>query len=385
MTAPPADARYLLAVIDPDNTVAESDEPAGQMGANNVKSLQLQPDIVAVQVGVNSSGAFVYFNVSGAPLPAPSKVSLYWSKDDAWDGADVPAASPISLPAGTSPGTYSEGVLTENLLPAPPGTAYLLAVLDPDNTVTESNESNNVAAAAVFIRPTVEVLPPADPVMGVDYSLRVRVTNNASVPITMKVEWKEIYVDEALVKLKEPPASDPPPQTVILLPGEAQVLTLGTFNHRWDWLPANPPTISEEVKDRVISAVESNLPELLLELLKTLKGNASLYRRTKAITDWAAVLGTQIDMASLNLEARPSVRVNYFIKASLGDGEVVFSQTVPVVIRVPSEQQNHYIKHLLYFTLAERFRTNIPPLDLVLPDIFRLLAKREYDLALNGG
>src|SRR5262249_39979546 len=74
---------YLLAVIDPDNTVAESDETGGGMGANNVKSLGL-PDIemqsarleVPTTQAPNGSVSFRYYTTGD---PGPFEVFLYRS------------------------------------------------------------------------------------------------------------------------------------------------------------------------------------------------------------------------------------------------------------------------------------------------------------------
>ena len=95
---PTQGAKYLLAVVDPGNTVAESDEPnhPTDFGANNVKSLQL-PDIAlqgASWLSVeNGGGISISYFVRDADLPLGSQIQLYWSADTALSADDRHAAA----------------------------------------------------------------------------------------------------------------------------------------------------------------------------------------------------------------------------------------------------------------------------------------------------
>ena len=112
------------------------------------------PDITATQLAwqpsqANSPGGVNFgYAITGADLPQSTTAALYWSPAATFDAsADTLAyQTPIQSQVGTYGPIFVSGA---DLTTAPSGTKYLLSVLDPDNLVSESDETNNVQALAV--------------------------------------------------------------------------------------------------------------------------------------------------------------------------------------------------------------------------------------------
>lgn len=363
---------FIVVVADPNHVITESDPN------NNGKSVAL-PDIVATQLGVNSAGVFVYFDVNRAALSAPSTLAFFWSNNDTLDAADVPAAGPIVISVGTTVGTHSEGVLAGDLLAAPPGSSHLLAAFDAENTVYESNENNNVVATAVFLQPTVEVVVPDHPIMGQEYAVQVRATNNASVPIAMTLEWEERYISGVI--WKQPELNHPPSRVIDLGPGQTALVTLGTLKRRWEWLPQHPPTLPSDTGQQVMQDVAFALPNLLAEMLNL--WNVMDHKKEHYASGIYTSLANAITVLTINNlvnQVAPVARIDYTVTASYQQGNPI-TLVKPVTLEVSTQQQNHLRAHVLFFILAERFQTGILPLDMLLKDVFEKLAKDEYKLA----
>jgi subtilase family serine protease len=145
---------YVLAVADGPSAVPETIE------TNNVLavSLKVGPDLIAsglTKPTSVSSGTVVTLTDTtknqGGATPNTSTTYLYFSTNTALDAADtllgsrvVPAlgagatsSSPmnVTIPAGLATGTY-----------------YIIVKVDGDNTVSESNETNNLLAVAISVK-----------------------------------------------------------------------------------------------------------------------------------------------------------------------------------------------------------------------------------------
>ena len=148
---------YILFVADPANVVAESNENNNVISASlllvapgidlSITQPYLSPNSVAPGSTVYST---CYIQNLGNSTAASSTVGYYLSTDQVLSSNDVllrttvgPALagnqysyrsdSPV-IPAGTAPGNY-----------------YVLFVADPANVVSETNENNNVASAALLV------------------------------------------------------------------------------------------------------------------------------------------------------------------------------------------------------------------------------------------
>jgi len=372
---------YILTVADPPSAA----KPKGDIiesndtdlpNHNNTASFQLHD--IAMQSAQLVSGNTVEFTYTTTGNPGSFQVGLYRSANGvAYNAADrIGDLLPITpaMIGPQSPGTF--------MLPNPwtpdPTKPYLIVVADPADVIRESSEINNNAS---FQLPqvTVEMQPVGNPIMGEDYQLRVRLANNANVPVTLTLGAEEKYI--TVVNWKER-AKNPDSVTVTLAPGETRIVVLGTFNHSWEWLPKDPPTIPSDVASELYSQIAPGLGGLLTQLLGIL-GKLKTKDVMDNISGWFSTFNTQLDIVGLFQQVHPVAQVNYPVIVRYTDGTVAFSQTVPVNIRVSQEQQRHLQKHVLYFILAEQFKTNIPVLDLVLEDAFKRLAKDEYKAALK--
>ncbi|MFO0892574.1 MAG: lectin-like protein [Isosphaeraceae bacterium] len=154
---PPSGATHLLLVVDPNNTVAESDETNG----SNVRWLRL-PDIAVTSFTwnittdvVNGStgvvnGLDIRYEISGTDLPGPTTLTLYWAK------GGVLAQPADVIDAETATGIHVLHVPLASLSQAPAGTTRLILVADPltnsmpQGRVLESDESNNIRAVPLY-------------------------------------------------------------------------------------------------------------------------------------------------------------------------------------------------------------------------------------------
>ena len=143
--------RYVIAKADADGAVGETSE------ANNTaaRAVSIGPDLVVSAFQVPSTvtaGSIVSVTDTtrnqAAGVAGPSTTRFYLSANIALDAADILLDGSRAIPA-LAGGASSAGS-TSVTIPAglPPGTYYLIAKADGDNTVAESAESNNTGARA---------------------------------------------------------------------------------------------------------------------------------------------------------------------------------------------------------------------------------------------
>ena len=149
---------YVLFVADPQNAVAETNE------ANNVRSLPLAVQAPSFDLLVqnaylspasvapgNATSASCYLYNQGNALANPASVGYYLSANQVLDASDV-------LLGNTSGTVYGSGYeLRYGSITVPVGTPvgsyYVLFVADYLNQLPETNETNNVASAALQVVP----------------------------------------------------------------------------------------------------------------------------------------------------------------------------------------------------------------------------------------
>ncbi|MBF9238737.1 T9SS type A sorting domain-containing protein [Hymenobacter sp. BT683] len=147
----------VLFVLDPQNAVAETNE------TNNVTAQPLlvvarEVELSIAQPYVNplatAPGNAISTNCSiqnsGNSVVANSTIGYYLSTNQVLDASDVLLATNVGGPlaAGQSDYRNSNPVIPASVTP---GTYYVLFVADPLNAVTETNETNNVAAVALLV------------------------------------------------------------------------------------------------------------------------------------------------------------------------------------------------------------------------------------------
>jgi hypothetical protein len=126
-------------------------------GIDNVEVLLngVNPDLAVTPPtwNTNNGGVDFGYTITGADLTKPTTAALYWSTDTTFDAGDtlitgsVTPTQTAQTPPGSSVPVHIDAAALQNT-PPPTGTKYLLAVVDPNDTVTESDETNNVQNVA---------------------------------------------------------------------------------------------------------------------------------------------------------------------------------------------------------------------------------------------
>jgi subtilase family serine protease len=146
---------YVALIIDLDDDIDEVIE------SNNVvytpDAVSTAPDLLGYLFAPTDTGPGEQIDVTlnvqsaGAPVSAPVNVAFYLSADQIWDAADFPMGTDlIAMPdgfAGTDSFTLDVPV---NAPPSPPF-YYVLALLDAQDVVDETNESNNTAVSGQIV------------------------------------------------------------------------------------------------------------------------------------------------------------------------------------------------------------------------------------------
>ncbi len=145
---PPSGAKYILAVVDPDNTIS----PAA---SSKVAALALSSaDITATALSFDSDGDLDYgYQITGADLPQATTVDLYWAPDSTFDPTVDTLVPGSETTTDTAQGTYPLQEPASSFGTAPAGANYILAVVDPDNVISPADPSK-VASIAL---PTLSV------------------------------------------------------------------------------------------------------------------------------------------------------------------------------------------------------------------------------------
>ncbi|MFD2721170.1 CARDB domain-containing protein [Hymenobacter monticola] len=150
---------YILFVGDYQNQVTESNE-SNNVAAVNVTVVAPSIDLTIQQAAVSPLNTAVgtpinmscYILNSGNAVSPSSSVGFYLSTNATLDASDVLLTSQYGGALST---TYSSSRYGTAAIPTglTPGTYYILFVADYQNQVSESSETNNVAAVAITVAP----------------------------------------------------------------------------------------------------------------------------------------------------------------------------------------------------------------------------------------
>ena len=105
------------------------------------------PDITLEHVTWDTTGrggADVSYSVQNTPLRSPTSIAVYWSATS--DEADIIGEPITTFLSKTATGTYVEALPQSVFASPPPDARQLIVIADPNDTVRESHELNNVAA-----------------------------------------------------------------------------------------------------------------------------------------------------------------------------------------------------------------------------------------------
>jgi subtilisin family serine protease/uncharacterized membrane protein len=151
---------YIIAKADADETVAEALE------TNNsaARSIQVGPDLtVSSLVAPSTAGAGATVTVTettvnqGAAGAGASVTRFFLSTNFQLDATDVPLSGNRSVPALPAGGASSGSTPVTIPATTTSGSYYLLAKADGDDTVAETQETNNVAARLIQVGPDLTV------------------------------------------------------------------------------------------------------------------------------------------------------------------------------------------------------------------------------------
>ena len=148
---------YVIVRVDANNTVVESDESNDFASATTfdivekpdlvVSSLTFDPTAGARGTVLNISASVKNIGTSGAG--AASTIRYYFSANSTWESTDqyigVDGVGDLAV-GGTSPETISWTIPASLAL----GTYYVIVRVDANNTVVESDESNDFASITTF-------------------------------------------------------------------------------------------------------------------------------------------------------------------------------------------------------------------------------------------
>jgi cysteine-rich repeat protein len=159
---------YVLIVTDADGANAESDETNNVLAMPiTITQADLTPTVLTIPASANKSTSIpVSWSVlnQGNGASGTYRDNLYFSADNVFDGADTFLGFD-NRPAVAAGGTTNAGGSVT--VPAvAPGSYFVLVVVDANGNVPETNESNNVLAAAITVTapdltPTSLTVPPS--------------------------------------------------------------------------------------------------------------------------------------------------------------------------------------------------------------------------------
>lgn len=332
-------------------------------GQNRAFLLTLS-DVVATSLTSNAVTGRVDFQytVSGSQLARDTTAQLYWATGTTTDTILEPATTPITIPRTTPLDTAVTLHVGADDFPggAPAGARYLIAIVDPDNLIDESDETNNLESLGLTA-PTVTFLNVDNPTIGQAYEIVVQITNNSPIYRTFTLRANEYHPPLLPPPLDQPIAATDP-QVVTLGPFEQREISLGTFAHSWEWIdPINPvvPVLEtlNEMTESITTAFAAGRFDLLLEGLGGFLGR--LYSMFDLAGDWVT-----------GLSAQRSDTYWYTLEV---DGVRVPGEFFEVTITVPLEYQAY---HLAYLAASSAARLSIDA-------AIGALILQQYELAIG--
>ena len=152
--SPPTNATHILLVVDPDNLITESTE------GNNVAAVNINlPDLLATSIALNQNSQSVDFSYTVQPGTfgiSSTTAKLFWANGTSiTNKISNSAIFTQNIAAGFSGQSQIVSVPAANFQSPPTNATHVLLVVDPDNLITESSETNNVLA----LRTALETAP----------------------------------------------------------------------------------------------------------------------------------------------------------------------------------------------------------------------------------
>lgn len=182
---------YIGAVIDPDNTIVETNE-ANNSALGDMINLTLSPDLQVTSFsgsfkglpGSNYNVSYTVKNQSGIATPAGFNTHIYLSADSVFDPAEDILLDSYAM--GTLAALISITRTRTITIPVgyPESAAVLIAVADGDNSIAEKKENNNTRNKVFGVMyPTADVH-----VVSITAPSETSFYNGASVniPVTIK-------------------------------------------------------------------------------------------------------------------------------------------------------------------------------------------------------
>jgi trimeric autotransporter adhesin len=155
--------KYLLTVIDPLNTITESNE-SNNISWHPVTIISALNDLVFYgnsQLISGRPGSTIYLNASlinygNCNLPS-ADIGIYISPDNIFDPSDIYCGITSTQPLSAPP-SYSYGPTFRIPTGIPPGNYTMFMKADPAGLITETNESNNLFSIPLHLaNPTYDL------------------------------------------------------------------------------------------------------------------------------------------------------------------------------------------------------------------------------------
>lgn len=148
VSGPPGTNYYLIADVDPSNSVEETNENNNTGSAGYVT--MPYPDLVVTDVNITDpfgpdiAYSFSIMNQSEAETDA-CEATIFLSEDGNYTGSE-PEIGQWSVPSLLVWGTYTSGTVQTTVSGVPDGRYFLLVFIDGDDVVEESDEENNLGS-----------------------------------------------------------------------------------------------------------------------------------------------------------------------------------------------------------------------------------------------
>ncbi len=176
---PPASMQAIFAVVDTGNTVAEDNEMNNEVMTVNNATTDLIVNSLSYDAGLQTA-SLSYTVLSPAAVPA---FNISFFLDDSAPVGVLDAGDTLvsTIPGQTAPGLYNPTQSYAGNLPA--SGQFIFAVLDPANTVSESDELNNEGAVANTATTDLSINAVALEVSGAATNVNVAYTITSPVPV----------------------------------------------------------------------------------------------------------------------------------------------------------------------------------------------------------
>lgn len=300
---------YVALIIDLDNDVDEAIE------TNNLvftpDPISTGPDLLGTLTAPSSGGPGEPMDVvltvvsDGAPVTSPINIAFFLSEDDVPGPGDLPMGTALfTLPDGFTGSETITVTVPENAPPSPPN-YQVLAVIDDQDGVEETNEFNNVAASDLVrldgpdIEATAIDAPPFG-FLGLPYPVIATITNDGGATARNISVCVVISENQLISVISDPILIETAPMT--LEPGEVARVNLAPL------IPVDTTTRAYYV------AVVGDCADTLMETLET--------NNVKRRTDQIAIRTPAADFTPLEVSTATSAAAGETVPVSARIGNI---------------------------------------------------------------